>query len=240
MDAAPYWQGHRREVRGAIQRGPFVAPATSVGLFLPEARETRPPTQRAGDCSVQATWLACAQNKAQREGRSIVFIDESGLSERPSVARTWSLRGQTPILRHSFTWKQLSAIAALSLRQFYFRFFPGAIRTEQIIEFLGTLKRQMEKPLLIVWDGAAIHRSRKLNAWLEGLNGHIVAARLPAYAPELNPVEAIWAYLKKHEIANLCLNTIGEVGQCARNRLKSMQRRPALINAFWKQAELNF
>ncbi|MCW5236613.1 hypothetical protein [Verminephrobacter eiseniae] len=38
---------------------------------------------------MQATWLACAQNKAQREGRSIVFIDESGLSERPSVARTW-------------------------------------------------------------------------------------------------------------------------------------------------------
>ncbi|MCW5235815.1 transposase [Verminephrobacter eiseniae] len=204
MDATPYRQGHQRAVRSAIQRGPFVAPATSVGLFLPEAREARPPTQRTGDCSVQATRLACAQKKP------------------------------------SFTWKQLSAIAALSLRQFYFRFFPGAIRTEQIIEFLGTLKRQMEKPLLIVWDGAAIHRSRKLNAWLEGLNGHIVAARLPAYAPELSPVEAIWAYLKKHEIANLCINTIGEVGQFARNRLKSMQRRPALINAFWKQAELNF
>jgi|SRR6218665_1232307 len=60
------------------------------------------------------------------------------------------------------------------------------------------------------------------------------------YAPELNPVKAIWAYPKKHEIANLCLNTMGEVGQFARNRLKSMQRRPALINAFWKQAELGF
>jgi transposase len=184
--------------------------------------------------------LACAQKKAQREGRTIVFIDESGLSERPSVARTWSLRGQTPILQHSFTWKQLSAIAGLSFWQFYFRFFPGAIRSEQIIEFLGALKRQIRQKLLIVWDGAAIHRSRKLNAWLEELNGHITVARLPPYAPELNPVEAIWGYLKKHEIANLCLNTIGEVGQFARNRLKSMQRRPALITAFWKQAELAF
>jgi len=60
----------------------------------------------------------------------------------------------TPILRHSFTWKQRSAIDALSLRQFYFRFFAGAIRTGQIIEFLGAPKRHMEKPLLIVWDGA--------------------------------------------------------------------------------------
>lgn len=162
------------------------------------------------------------------------------MSERPSVARTWSLRGQTPILQHSFTWKQLSAIAGLSFWQFYFRFFPGAIRSEQIIEFLGALKRQIKQPLLIIWDGAAIHRSRKLNTWLEELNGHIAVARLPPYAPELNPVEAIWAYLKKHEIANLCLNTIGEVGQYARNRLKSMQRRPSLITAFWKQAELAF
>jgi len=144
------------------------------------------------------------------------------------------------VLQHSFTWKQLSAIAGLSFWQFYFRFFPGAIRSEQIIEFLEALRRQITRPLLIIWDGAAIHRSKKLGKWLDKLNGHIAVARLPPYAPELNPVEAIWAYLKKHEIANLCLSTIGEVGQFARNRLKSMQRRPHLIAAFWKQAELAF
>lgn len=184
--------------------------------------------------------MACAQKKAQREGRTILFIDESGLSERPSVIRTWSLRGHTLVLQHSFTWKQLSAIAGLSFWQFYFRFFPGAIRSEQIIEFLGALRRQIKRPLLIIWDGVAMHRSRKVRTWLEEQDGHFAVSRLPAYAPELNPVEAIWAYLKKHEIANLCLNTIGEVGQFARNRLKSMQRRSHLITAFWKQAELAF
>lgn len=156
------------------------------------------------------------------------------------MVRTWSRRGHTPILQHSLTWKQLSAIAGLSFWQFYFRFFPGAIRSEQIIEFLGALKRQIKRPLLVVWDGVATHRSRKVTTWLEEQDGQIAVARLPPYAPELNPVEAIWAYLKKHEIANLCLNTIGEVGQFARNRLKSMQRRPSLVAAFWKQAELAF
>ena len=182
--------------------------------------------------------MACAQKKAKREDRTIIFIDESGLSERPSVARTWSLRGHTPVLQHSFTWKQMSAIAGLSFWQFYFRFFAGAIRSEQIIEFLGALKRQIKRPLLIVWDGAAIHRSRLVKAWLEEQDGHVAVARLPPYAPEVNPVEAIWAYLKKHEIANLCLNTIAEVSDFARRRLKSMQRRPRLIQAFWRQAEL--
>jgi transposase len=124
--------------------------------------------------------------------------------------------------------------------KFYFRFFPGAIRSAQIIEFLAALKRQIKRPLLIIWDGVATHRSHKLKAWLEDQNGQIAAARLPPYAPELNPVEAIWACLNKHEIANLCLNTIGEVGHYARNRLKSMQRRPNLVTAFSKQAELAF
>lgn len=240
LDTAPDRLDHQRTLWCRIQHGPLVAPAATAGFLLPEAGEACHPAQRGRDRPLEAADLACAQKKAKREGRTIVFIDESGLSERPSVARTWSLRGQTPILQHSFTWKQLSAIAGLSFWQFYFRFFPGAIRSEQIIEFLGALKRQIKHKLLIIWDGAAIHRSRKLNAWLDDLNGHVAVARLPAYAPELNPVEAIWAYLKKHEIANLCLNTIGEVGQFARNRLKSMQRRPALIAALWKQAELAF
>ncbi len=91
---------------------------------------------------MEAARLACAQKKARRESRTIAFIDESGLSERPSVsvARTWSLHLEAT----------LSAIAGPSFSQFYFRFFPEAIRSEQIIEFLGALKRQIKQPLLII------------------------------------------------------------------------------------------
>jgi transposase len=60
----------------------------------------------------------------------------------------------------------------------------------------------------------------------------MATAFLPPYAPELNPVEAIWAYLKKHEIANLCPANLAEVSDFARNRLKSMQRRPKLVQSF--------
>lgn len=153
------------------------------------------------------------------------------------MTRTWAPKGQTPIIQQSFTWKQMSAIAGLSWWRFYFRFFE-AIRSQQIIEFLSALKRQIRHRLLIIWDGVTTHRSRAVRDWLERQEGHIVVAALPPYAPELNPVEAIWAYLKKHEIANLCLNTIAEVSDFARRRLKSMQRRPRLIQAFWQQAQL--
>lgn len=132
----------------------------------------------------------------------------------------------------------MSAIAGLSWWRFYFRFFPGAIRSEQVIEFLGALMKQIGKPLLVIWDGVGMHKSRKVRNWLEAQEGRMAVAFLPPYAPELNPVEAIWAYLKKHEIANLCPTHLAEVSAYARARLKSMQRRPLLIRAFWRQAEL--
>jgi len=132
----------------------------------------------------------------------------------------------------------MSAVAGLSWWRFYFRFFDGAIRTAQIIEFLGALLKHIGKPLLIVWDGAGSHRSRVLRAWLEAQQGRIAVAYLPPYAPELNPVEAIWAYLKKHELANLCPTRLAEVSDFARRRLKSMQHRPKLIRSFWRQAAL--
>ncbi len=65
-----------------------------------------------------------------------------------------------------------------------------------------------------------------------------MVATLPPYAAELNAVEDIRAYLKKHEIANFCAKDIGDVSDFARRRLKSMRRRPTLVRAFWKRAEL--
>jgi transposase len=155
------------------------------------------------------------------------------------VTTTWAPRGQTPVIQQSFTWKQMSAIAGLSWWRFYFRFFAGAIKSAQIVEFLGALQRQIGKPLLIVWDGVGTHKSKLVRQWLDAQNGRIAMAFLPPYAPELNPVEAIWAYLKQHEIANLCPADLAEVSDFARRRLKSMQRRPRLVRAFWKQAELD-
>ena len=69
----------------------------------------------------------------------MVFIDESGLSERPHRCRTWAPRGQTPVLQYGFNWKMLSAMAGVTWWNFFFRLFPGAICSPQIIEFLSHL-----------------------------------------------------------------------------------------------------
>ena len=68
--------------------------------------------------------------------------------------------------------------------------------------------------------------------------GRIHLEYLPAYAPELNPTEYIWGYWKQHELPNFCPKDFTELGAQARRALRSMQRRPTLVRAFWQQAEL--
>jgi hypothetical protein len=168
-----------------------------------------------------------------------VFVDESGLTERPHVARTWAPRGQTPQLQFHFNWKQLSVIAGITWWQFYFRLYPGSIKGPQIIDFLGHLSRQLPGRLLVIWDGLPVHRSRRVRDFLTKLNGRLLLARLPAYAPELNPSEYIWGYWKCHQLANFSARDIGHLSCTARRALRRIQRRTNLVRAFWKQSTLS-
>lgn len=170
----------------------------------------------------------------------IVFVDESGLSERPTRVRTWAPVGQTPVIQFHFNWKQLSVIAGLTLAQCMFRFHEGSIKKEQIVEFLRALKAHLKQPLLIIWDGLRAHRSRMVRDYLDSTKGHLEIAFLPPYAPELNPVEYLWAWLKRHALANYCPGSLTELRGAARNKLKSAQRRSSVVTACWAQAELGF
>lgn len=90
------------------------------------------------------------------------------------------------MLQYNFNWKTLSAIAGLTFWSFYFRLYPGTVKSAQVVEFLEAVIGQINGPLLIVWDRLAAHRSRLVRDYLASLQGHIEIEYLPAYAPELN------------------------------------------------------
>ena len=185
-----------------------------------------------------AAGLACAQKKCAAEDRLIVFIDESALSERPTRVRTWAPRGCTPIVRFHFHWRHVSAIAALSSTGFAFRLFDGAVKSAQIIDFLKALRAQTARKLLVIWDGAAQHKSRLMRDWLDSTDGAVQMALLPGYAPEINPVDYLWGWLKRHALANFCPHSLAELKTAARNKLRSGQHRRSIIASCWKQAGL--
>ena len=92
--------------------------------------------------------------------------------------------------------------------------------------------------MLIIWDRLQAHRSILVREYVAAQRGAIALEFLPAYAPELNPVECIWGYLKSHAMPNFCARDLTHLKRHASSRLRSMQRRSSLVTAFWKQAEL--
>jgi hypothetical protein len=72
-------------------------------------------------------------------------------------------------------------------------------------------------------------RARRGRIWLEFL---------PAYAPELNPVEYLWSHWKQHELPNFCSQNFGQLSHYARKALHRMRKRTSLVIAFLHQAEL--
>lgn len=110
-----------------------------------------------------------------------------------------------------------------------------------MIAFLHALHRQIPGKVLLLWDGAPIHRSKLVTAYLQTQRHWLHVERLPAYAPELNPVEYLWSYWKQHELANFCPKDIWELSHAASQALKRIRRRkrrPKLLAAFFTQAEL--
>ena len=184
--------------------------------------------------------MARHQKGAQAQQQTICFVDESGFYPLPSVVRTYAPVGHTPILREWWTRDHLSAIGAVSpAGKLYFACQDRAINSEDVVAFLEHLLREVPGRMVIIWDGAPIHHSHVVQAFLRNGAAHrIHLERLPAYAPELNPGEGLWAHLKGVELRNVCCLNLPHLRRELRDAVKRVRRKPRLIQAFFRGAQL--
>ena len=155
--------------------------------------------------------MASDQKKAEDEGRTLVWIDEAGFYLLPALVRTWAPKGEPPVLRAPCSYDHLSAISAITPSgQLLLHVQGEAYHGGDVVRFLRHVLRHIEGKLLIMWDGASIHRSQAIKDFLAaGGAKRIHLERLPGYAPDLNPDEGIWSYLKYRELRNVvCQNKI--------------------------------
>jgi transposase len=177
----------------------------------------------------------------------IVFIDESGLLTSPLVRRTWAPRGETPILyQKGRSYERVSAIAALCIspKQRRYRLFFRLHRNISINkhltnQFLSQLTSQLRRPAILVWDRLQVHRSGLVQAYISRKK-LLFNEFLPPYAPELNPVEYLWGWLKRNPLANLPLNDAAAIAKQARKQGLRIKRKSDLLHSFVKQAHLFF
>lgn len=190
--------------------------------------------------------LGAGKKNAKKYHGWIVFLDESGISQRPPVRRIWAPRGETPVLRHCFNWKKLSICSALAFgcngkrSRLFFQIVSESFNDEKLIVFLsGMLAEFKGKKVTIVWDGLPSHRSRRMTQYLQGQRKRLSVTRLPSYAPDLNPVEYIWANIKGKELANLCSDDLTLMVEGVRKGFTRIHESNHLNHSFLKHAGLS-
>jgi transposase len=183
--------------------------------------------------------MAADQKRAAAESAWLVFFDESAVSLIPPVRCTWSPRGHTPILRHRFGWKKASMAAALGYRpdgtaaRLCFHLQQPSYNTDTLIAVLDQLGRFYDgQRVVLIWDGLSAHWSAKMRAFLDSQRDWLTAERLPAYAPELNPVEYLWANLKDLELANRPTTTLAEVADATEQGIQRVCKSDSLVVGF--------
>jgi transposase len=190
--------------------------------------------------------VAAGKKNARRQRAWIVFQDESGVSDRPPIRTTWAPKGQTPVVRHPYHWKKVSVSAALAYRwdgracRLVFQTKPGSYNTTTLIGFLRAVRRHFRgRKLILIWDRLNAHRSKQMTSYLTQQRRWLRVEWLPAYAPELNPVETLWGNVKGQEIANLEVHETLDVVDGLRKGLGRV-RRKKLGFGFLAHAGLSF
>jgi hypothetical protein len=150
------------------------------------------------------------------------------------------------VLKHPFNWKKASMAAAICYgvrgggAQLALHVTAGNYDTATLIEVLGELRRFLggEKATLL-WDGLPAHRSTPMRAWLNTQRSWLAVERLPAYAPDLNPVEGLWSSLKAVELANLTGPTLAEMIDQAHRGIERVRQTPHLAYSFLRHTGLS-
>jgi transposase len=178
--------------------------------------------------------LAGASSQAAAEGRTIVWVDESGCYLLPTVVRTYARRGQVPVLRLPLTRDHLSLIGGVTpTGRVLMQLRAHALRSPDVVRFLQHLLRQISGPLLVVWDGSPIHRARVVKTFLaQGAAKRLRLEALPAYAPELNPAEGLWHTLKRVELRNVLTHSLTELRTQVRLATARLRHKPAVLRGY--------
>jgi len=162
---------------------------------------------------------------------------------QPLVRRTWAPKGQTPL---QYSWDRhdrLSVIAALTVSPhrrrlgLYFQIHGHNIRFDDVIAFLSWVHRHVRRKLIVVLDRYSAHR-KAVRLLKEARAEWLEVVWLPAYAPDLNPVEMVWNHSKYSTLANFIPDDLAHLEQAVTASINDIRQMHRLRRSFFTHAGL--
>lgn len=205
---------------------------------------------RAADDDENRRWLEedfpRIVDRADRRGAHLVFIDESGFMLAPVIRRTYAPRGHSPVCKVADPHGKISVIGAMSVsphhRHFGLHFDllddNANYRGHTVVPFLEEIRRRIRGPLTILWDAIPIHRAEPVMGYLRK-HRTIVSELFPRYAPDLNPVDKIWFYVKFDRLPNFAPLRLSDLRIEVQAELRRLQRKPGILKSLFHLSSLS-
>ena len=95
------------------------------------------------------------------------------------------------------------------------------------------MNQHPKRKIIVIEDSAPVHKAKNVDKFIEQNKKKIAVYRLPSYAPELNPTEHVWAYLKAHELKTHQAQNTDELKHLVKRKMQSIQMKKQLICSFF-------
>lgn len=178
---------------------------------------------------------------AKRENARIFFGDEAGVRSDHHAGTTWGQKGKTPVVSSTGARFSLNLISAVSPQgEFRFMTVKGRVNAGVFIGFLKRLAHNADRPIFLIVDGHPSHKAKKVERYIQSLNGRLRLFFLPPYAPELNPDECVWNDLKNNTIGRKAITDPETLHREVTRFLRFLQRTPARVRGYFNTATTKY
>lgn len=220
---------------------------TTVGRILERLDLTpQKPIRRAfkRDDEECLMWIQRDFPRIVREARqrqsTLLFQDEAGVHEEGPIGTTWGVKGHPPVSRVTGTRRRTNVISALSPRgRLWFRCYRKRLRAGVFLQFLKALLHDFSKPIDLILDRHPAHVAASVQRFVRQNRRRLRLHFLPRYAPDLNPDEHVWGYLKgmfRRDPVQLD----DDFNKVVTRRMKKIQRDRALVRSFFENPEVKY
>jgi hypothetical protein len=175
-----------------------------------------------------------------------MWLDESGLLMTPLVRRSWAPIGQPPVIHPKAGHREKVSVAGalwLTPKQdrvglAYQTVVDGYFTNEEVAEFVSGAIPGLGCSVILIWDGGTMHKGGPINDLVARSKGQLELVRLPSYAPELMPVEAVWSWLKYGQLCNYTPASSAQLDEAIRAKLDPIKANQDLLRSFFHASAL--
>ena len=174
------------------------------------------------------------KKRAKGLGSKIFFQDEAGFQSDAPLGRTYGLKGKTPVVQTSGQRQSLNVISAVNARgEFWAATYTSKLNAELFVVFLESFMACQTGKVFLVVDGHPAHKAKLVQNYVQSLKGRLELHFLPPYAPDLNPDEFVWSYMKGNGVSKKPLKQNEPLQKRIEEDLNSVRKNRKLVRSFF-------